>query len=243
MGLLQNAPRRVRKQVGGRRSNLVKDAKAISERLRFWIGHHAQSRKAFLERSGLKETTLKRWLKRDGVSGLDTASLISLARKEQISLNWLLLGEGAEGLRLTRSEDALEADVAAYISSAAAVRAGVTSQFAASVVAEYGAEHHILNEAAEVLSKEVKRQAEAERKARQRERERRSAAIGGRDNFIVMVKGRKQISPDFIQDAVLEKIRRDERQKAADEARTTRPPPDPPVPVRRDGRIILSAKV
>lgn len=87
-------PQKGRRSLSGGR---VGDARAIAARFREWITTTEPTTQAkFAERVGVSLPTLKRWTSRRGVNGLDAATLIHVARKVGLSLDWLLLGEGPQ---------------------------------------------------------------------------------------------------------------------------------------------------
>lgn len=89
---------RERQEVGGRRPVRRKDALAISNRLREYIEGRYGKRYQFIKkkRDDGKEwahSTVMGWFRKDPRVP-DTAQLLRLAREENLSLDWLLLGHG-----------------------------------------------------------------------------------------------------------------------------------------------------
>lgn len=89
-------PRRERAQ--GRAKLKGADRTGISSRLRrfYRVIRGYASIAEFGVKSGLPDSTLKGWLGKNNSRAPDVASLLTLAWKEGVSLNWLLLGEGPE---------------------------------------------------------------------------------------------------------------------------------------------------
>ena len=108
----------------GRRSVPPEDAKEINARLREFIDDRF-SRAEFEVRSGIPHTTVTGWFgKRFRVP--DASHLLKMARKLNLNLNWLLLGEGDQeghdgpepelrAMKLTKSQ--LEDEVRTYLAA------------------------------------------------------------------------------------------------------------------------------
>ncbi len=72
-----------------------KDSLAISGRLRRFARRFG-SQTEFADRFGVPVSTLRGWTRREEPSVPDVAYLLQLAREGNVSLDWLLLGAGAE---------------------------------------------------------------------------------------------------------------------------------------------------
>ena len=105
--------------------------RAIIERLRRHVKQgHGGNRSAFERSSGIPHATVGGWFSADPVTP-DVPQMIWLAEREQLNLNWLLLGEGPE-LRVDIEEsgsgepdDTLESRLRAVLVSELAARLGV----------------------------------------------------------------------------------------------------------------------
>lgn len=84
------------------------DAKAISRRLKEFAQGRFGTWERFYTQLHVKRTTAVAWCSKDP-SVPDAAALLDLARKTNLSLNWLLLGEGPE-LRIDPPRGDLDAD-------------------------------------------------------------------------------------------------------------------------------------
>ena len=79
-----------------RKSNITKaDATAIRERLRLWVNERHSTQEAFASAVGIQRPTVTGWLgRRQGAP--QVSHLLVIARKDRLSLNWLLLGHGPD---------------------------------------------------------------------------------------------------------------------------------------------------
>jgi transcriptional regulator with XRE-family HTH domain len=104
-------------QANGRRKLDKKTLNAIGRRLREWQERKGYtSRNEFAEKCGIPASTLKAWCTNVAPKSPDVASLMDLAEKEGMSLNWLLFGEGPELLgESSRTLSALASDVARFV--------------------------------------------------------------------------------------------------------------------------------
>jgi len=80
---------------GGRKAPTKAEARAIRDRLQLYVRSNYKSRLAFERRLRVSHATVTAWFGTDPAIP-DTVHLLTLARKENLSLDWLLLGEGGE---------------------------------------------------------------------------------------------------------------------------------------------------
>ena len=106
----------------GRKALPLKDRQAIRRRLLL----HTEARK--LSRSQLKaiigcgDTTVTQWLNPTDPSTPDVVSCVRLGRQEAISLDWLLLGEGARHRHAKPGSNSLADQLRAAVVSAVSDR-------------------------------------------------------------------------------------------------------------------------
>lgn len=97
------------------KTEVLQVAREIRERLR-WVIKPPRfgSRRRFASHVGVPPTTVTRWFAKKP-SSPDIASLVKVARKTRLSLNWVLLGVGPEFLGPTRDVAKLEPAVRAHV--------------------------------------------------------------------------------------------------------------------------------
>lgn len=77
------------------RKLLLSERRAIRDRLTDFVRRHYPSRLKMEADVGASHSTVAGWFHKDP-STPDTLSLVRLAQRKNLDLNWLLLGEGAE---------------------------------------------------------------------------------------------------------------------------------------------------
>lgn len=101
---------------GGRKSLSYRDAHAIASRFREFkneekLGTYVQ----VAERSGVNDKTLQAWMTGSAPAAPDVATLVGFARKTNVNLNWLLLGEASMFRDQSVSTSDLTAELRAYL--------------------------------------------------------------------------------------------------------------------------------
>lgn len=105
----------------GRKRASSSFSKAFRRRMLRWQAIRSYRSQAKLaESAGVEPSTLKGWLTGSDAKRKtpDLASLLQLAEKEPVSLDWLLLGEGSEQRGVSRPIGALEVDLRATVVNA-----------------------------------------------------------------------------------------------------------------------------
>lgn len=89
-------PKRKAPPKRGRRQLPREIRKEISERLSEFVHQRYDTRHRFEQVEGFNHSTVVSWFNPRRYSTPDTATLVQLAREKNLSLHWLLLGEGPE---------------------------------------------------------------------------------------------------------------------------------------------------
>ncbi len=102
----------------GRKTLPLKERKAIRDRLREHLEASGKSQtKLFEKELGFPSSTVAGWFNKEDPTIPEVASCVELAKQENLSLNWLLLGEGPELQGATVPFDDVAKDLRATIAA------------------------------------------------------------------------------------------------------------------------------
>jgi hypothetical protein len=141
------------------------------------------------------------------------------------SADWILGYDVPELRGASQPNATIEADVEHYVATLAAAKAGVTTEFAESVVRDVGGAR-LLEQAAERLAIDVREEADRERAARARAGQRLVDSLTGRNKLIKKVGDKKRLDLALLFQSHIQAVRREASEEAADARRVRRPNPD-----------------
>lgn len=102
---------------GSRRHLSPVQLRGIQDRLRALLQARNWTHESLAEALGVAKSAVSYWLHPKKPAMPQAAQLVALAEKAQVSLDWLLLGVGSEGLHETRPRAELGADLRHYVES------------------------------------------------------------------------------------------------------------------------------